>query len=55
MDEEISIIDTNTRNEKVKNFFTDNKKILIIGISILSILVVGYFSFDNFKKKKSLI
>ena len=54
MDEEISIIDTNTRNEKVKNFFTDNKKILIIGISILSILVVGYFSFDNFKKKKKL-
>ena len=54
MDEEISIIDTNTRNEKVKNFFTDNKKILIIGISILSILVVGYFSFDDFKKKKKL-
>ena len=26
MDEEISIIDANTRNEKIKNFFVKNKK-----------------------------
>ena len=35
MDEEITIIDTNTRNEKLKNFFINNKKNLLIGTSIL--------------------
>jgi len=54
MDEEISIIDSNTRNEKVKNFFINNKKNLVVGTSIFLILVIGYFSFDTFKKKKKL-
>jgi len=55
MDEEISIIDTNTRNEKIMNFFINNKKKLIIGTSILLILAMGYFSFDIIKEKKKLI
>jgi len=54
MDEEITIIDTNARNERIKNFIINNKKNLIIGISILSILVIGYVSFDNFKKKNKV-
>ena len=54
MDEEISIIDTNTRNEKVKNFFVNNKKNLIVITTIFLILVTGYFSFDTFKKKERL-
>ena len=54
MDEEISIIDTNTRNEKVKNFFVNNKKKLIVITTIFLILVTGYFSFDTFKKKEKL-
>ena len=41
MDEEITIIDSNTRNEKVKNFFINNKKNLILGTSILIIIIVG--------------
>ena len=28
MDEDISIINSNTRNEKIKNFFVENKKVL---------------------------
>ena len=32
MDEEITIIDSNTRNEKIKNFFINNKKNIIIGL-----------------------
>ena len=55
MDEEISIINVNKRNEKVKNYFTKNKKILIIGTSILIILIIGYLSFDIAQKKKKLI
>ena len=54
MDEEISIIDTSTRNEKVKIFFVNNKKKLIAITTIFLILVTGYFSFDAFKKKEKL-
>ena len=54
MDEEISIIDTNARNEKVKNFFVNNKQNLIVITTIFLILVTGYFSFDAFKKKEKL-
>ena len=54
MDEEISIIDTNTRNEKVKIFFVNNKKKLIAISTIFLILVTGYFSFDAFKKKEKV-
>ena len=54
MDEEIAIIDTNARNEKVKNFFINNKKNLLIGTSILLILIIGYFSYDAFKKNEKL-
>ena len=43
MDEEITIINSNTRNEKIKNFFINNKKKLIIGISIILITIIGYF------------
>ena len=54
MDEEISIIDTNARNEKAKNFFVNNKKKLIAITTIFLILVTGYFSFDAFKKKEKV-
>jgi len=54
MDEEITIIDTNTRNEKLKNFFINNKKNLIIGTSIILILVISYFSFDAIKEKNKI-
>ena len=50
MDEEITIINTNTRNEKIKKFFLDNKKNLIIIISIIVITSIGYFSFNEIKK-----
>ena len=54
MDEEITIIDTNTRNEKVKIFFVNNKKKLIAITTIFLILVTGYFSFDALKKKEKV-
>ena len=54
MDEEISIIDTNARNEKVKNFLVNNKKNLIIVTTIFLISVTGYLSFDAFKKKEKI-
>ena len=54
MDEELSIIDTNTRNEKVKIFFVNNKKKLIAITTIFLILVIGYFSFEAIKKKEKV-
>ena len=54
MDEDISIIDANTRNEKVKNFFINNKKKLIIGTLILFILIIGFLSLDSIQKKNKV-
>ena len=54
MDEDISIIDANTRNEKIKNFFINNKKKIIIFISIILIILIGYFSFEKIKEKNKI-
>ena len=49
MDEDVSIIDSNTRNEKIKNFFKDNKKILLALLFFLLILVINWFSYSEYK------
>ena len=54
MDEEITIIDKNTRNEKIKKFFVNNKKKLIIIISIIFLTLLGYLSFDQIKKMNKI-
>ena len=56
MDEDLSIINTNTRNEKIKNFFVNNKNKIISGIIILVIIIVGVFSYDKYliNKKKDI-
>ena len=54
MDEEITIIDSNTRNEKIKNFFINNKKNLIIIISIFLLVLTGYFFFEEVKKRNKI-
>ena len=56
MDEDLSIINTNTRNEKIKNFFTNNKNKIISGIIILIIIIAGVFSYDKYliNKKKDI-
>ena len=50
MDEEITIIDTSTRNQRIKNFLIHNKKKFIITISIIFILIIGRLTFDEIKK-----
>jgi len=56
MDEELSIINTKTRKEKIKNFFVNNKNKIISGIIILMIIIVGVFSYDKYliNKKKDI-
>jgi len=56
MDEDLSIINTNTRNEKIKNFFVNNKNKIIFGIIILVIIVTAVYSLDKYltNKKKEI-
>tara|TARA_B100001173_G_C15906511_1_gene512250 strand:- start:73 stop:717 length:645 start_codon:yes stop_codon:yes gene_type:complete len=52
MDEDISIINANTRQEKVKNFFVKNKKSLIVILSLIILIVLGYFVFSEIQDRK---
>ena len=54
MDEEIIIIDSNTRNEKIKNFFINNKKNLIVGFSILLVLIIGVLSMKEIQERNKI-
>ena len=54
MDEDISIINANTRNEKIKNFFIKNKNKLILAITIISVSLIGYFSLGEYKNKQKI-
>jgi len=54
MDEEITIINANTRNEKFRNFIINNKKNFFIIISIILILLLGYLSFEEVKKRNKI-
>ena len=54
MDEEISIINSKTRNEKVRNFFVKNKsKIILILLAIIIVLIAAY-SFDKYKTNQKI-
>ena len=52
MEEDISIINSNTRNEKVRNFFVNSKNKIISTIVILIIILVGAYGFDSYKTNK---
>ena len=52
MDEDLSIINTNTRNEKIKNFFVNNKNKIILLVIIFVILIVAIYSFDKYSDNK---
>jgi len=50
MDDDISIIDSNTRKEKIKNFLFENKKKLIIFLVTIILAVVLFFGYGEFIK-----
>ena len=51
MDEEIAIIDSKTRREKIINFLLKNKKKLILIIAILVLIPLIFFSYQIYKNK----
>ena len=52
MDEDISIINSNTRSEKVRNFFVKNRNKIISTVLLLVIILVCAYGFDNYKSNK---
>ena len=54
MDEDITIINKNTRNEKIINFFVNNTKKIIIVISVIVLIIFGYFIYEDLKKKNKI-
>ena len=54
MNEEITIKDSNTRNEKIKNFFINNKKNITIGLSIIIVVIIGYLSMIEMKERNKI-
>ena len=55
MDEEISIINSNSRNDRIKNFIINNRNKIVSSIIIILIFIISFYSFDKFKinqKKK---
>ena len=54
MDEETAIINSSTRNEKIKNFFINNKKRLIIFFSLSLVTLICFFGYKEYKENKQL-
>jgi len=51
MDEDTAIINSNTRNEKIKVFFINNKKIIILLVTLIVGLLISYFAFAEYKER----
>ena len=49
MDEEIEIINTNTRIEKLKNFLIAKRKQLITSLILIILILITFFSYQEFK------
>ena len=54
MDEDISIINTNTRNEKIKNFLIQKKNKIISILIVIIILLISYFAFREYEDRKKI-
>ena len=54
MDEETAIINSNTRNEKIRNFFVNNKKLLILIFLLILITLISYFVLIEYREKQKL-
>ena len=53
-EEDISVINQKTRNERIKNFFINNKKSLITLLIIIISIVFGYFAYEEMQNRKKI-
>ena len=49
MDEEVTIINTKTRNEKFINFLKDNKKLIIAAFFLILLIIISFYSYQIYK------
>ena len=54
MDEEIEIINTNTRIEKLKNFFVSKRKQIITLFIILILILISFFTYQEIKSRNKI-
>ena len=52
MDEDLTIINSNTRKEKIKNFLVTNKKIISYFLTFILILIFIFFGYQSYSKSK---
>jgi predicted negative regulator of RcsB-dependent stress response len=54
MDEDISIINSNTRNEKVRNFFIKNKTKLVLFTLFIALILIVFFGYEKHNNNKKI-
>ena len=54
MEEDLSVINTNTKIEKIKNLLIDNKKLFISLIVLLILVLISFFGFKEYKKNQKV-
>ena len=54
MDEDIAIINSNTRNQRIKDFFTKNKKLFISLLIFLIIILLSFYSYQIYQDKNKI-
>lgn len=54
MDEETAIIDSNARNERIKNFLIHNKKRILIFLGLIVFLLLLFFSYGEIKENNKI-
>ena len=54
MDEDTSVINRNTRNEKIKNLLINNKKLIISFLLAIIISFISYFAITEYQYKKKI-
>ena len=54
MDEDIAIINNNTRNQRIKDFFTKNKKLLISVLVFLVLILLSFYSYQIYQDKNKI-
>ena len=52
MDEDIEIINSQTRNEKIRNFFLSNKNYFISFLILVVLILIGFFSYEEYNSSK---
>ena len=53
-EEEIEIIENQTRNEKIKKFFIEYTKTIVAIIASILLVVIAYFSYEHFRNLKRI-